>query len=42
MDNKEKELEKQKAQSEENNENENEDGGFPENIDFKKFLGCGG
>lgn len=31
-----------KKEKEENEEPEEEKGGFPENVDFKKFLGCGG
>ena len=42
MDKKEKEINKQEDQLPEHNENENETTGFPENVDFKKFLGCRG
>ncbi|WP_420576403.1 hypothetical protein [Ekhidna sp.] len=40
---KDKKKAKKKAKKETNEEEkEIEKGGFPENVDFKKFLGCGG
>lgn len=38
-----KEGEKVKKETSQKSVNsENESNGFPENVDFKKFLGCGG
>ena len=43
MDKKEtKKKEVKKQEKEKSQEPVEEKGGFPENVDFKKFLGCGG
>ncbi len=43
MDKKEKpEKKKKQEESMKESESKEERGGFPEDVDFKKFLGCGG